>query len=181
VLLGCVLLLCLASVPATGRSLAPLADLRFRATWAILAAIAIQIAVISVVPGGSPALHRTAHLASYALAAAFVVANRRVPGMLVLAAGGALNAAAIAANGGVMPASAAALERAGLAADGHAFVNSTALSGARLQVLGDIFATPSWLPVANVFSVGDVLLVAGALLLLHGVCRGRGGWTAAGL
>jgi hypothetical protein len=43
----------------------------------------------------------------------------------------------------------------------------------RLAFLGDIFATPASVPAANVFSVGDVLLVLGAFIFLHVVSESR--------
>jgi hypothetical protein len=41
---------------------------------------------------------------------------------------------------------------------------------APLGFLGDIFHTPGWLPIHNVFSVGDLVIVTGAFLLLHRAC-----------
>jgi hypothetical protein len=51
------------------------------------------------------------------------------------------------------------------------FANSRALDNPHLGFLGDVFAVPSSWPVSNVFSVGDVVLVASALLAVHCVCR----------
>ena len=48
-----------------------------------------------------------------------------------------------------------------------------AVDDPRLLFLGDIFATPSSWPLYNVYSVGDVLIVAGVLVLLHGVGGSR--------
>jgi hypothetical protein len=167
VFLAVVFALCLASVPLTRGRLSRLGDVQFRATWLIGAAIVLQILIISVVPGGDGALHQVVHLSTYALAGAFVVANRRIPGLLIAAAGGAMNFAAIAANGGVMPAEPRALELAGIEQDPTTFENSTALAHAKLQFLGDIFAVPGY----NVFSVGDLVLIAGVLVGLHVICR----------
>jgi hypothetical protein len=52
-LIGVVLLLCLATVPLAGGNLGALADLRFRAPWLALAGIGAQIVVISILPQGS--------------------------------------------------------------------------------------------------------------------------------
>lgn len=170
---GVVLLLCACTVPLAGGKLARLAEIRFRAAWTAIAAILVQVVVISVVPGGWPALHTGLHGLSYLLLAWFVVANRRLAGMWVLAIGGALNAIAIAANGGVMPASEAALARAGLAAQTTDFSNSVAVAHPHLLFLGDIFAVPASWPVHNVFSAGDVLIVLGATLLMHAAAGSR--------
>jgi hypothetical protein len=173
-LIALALLVALVSVPLRGGSLARLAALRFAATPAIVAAIVIQVVVISVLPHGAPALHDALHLISYGLAGWFVLANRRIRGVALLALGGALNLAAIAANGGVMPASRAALHTAGLPADTGAFAISAARAHQHLPWLGDVFASPALLFFSNVFSVGDVVLALGAFVLLHNAARGQG-------
>jgi Family of unknown function (DUF5317) len=179
-LIGLVLLVALLTVPLTGGTFARLAEVRFAATPAIVTAIAIQVAVVSVVPGGAPAVHDALHVISYAFAGWFVVANRGIAGVLPVALGGALNLLAIAANGGVMPASRSALHAAGLPADTAAFANSAALAHPRLAWLGDVFATPGHLFFSNVFSVGDVVLALGAFVLLHNAARGQGADPSAG-
>jgi hypothetical protein len=94
--------------------------------------------------------------------------------MLVIGLGAMLNAAAITANDGVMPASASAMRSAGLAHEaGGAFMNSAPVTDARLAFLGDIIAVPSWLPDAKVFSVGDLLIFLGAIVLVHVASRRR--------
>jgi hypothetical protein len=174
VLIGLAFLLCLASVPLARGRLGALADLRFRAARLLLAAIAVQILIVSVIPGeGSPAMHNAVHVATYFLVGAFVVANRRIPWVWLIALGGALNFAAIAANGGVMPADPDAVAAAGLAVDPGEFVNSGVVADPHLAFLGDVFAVPASWPVSNVFSVGDVLILLGALLAMHCVCASR--------
>jgi hypothetical protein len=66
----------------------------------------------------------------------------------------------IAVNGGTLPASADAVRRAGIP-PGAEFLNSAVLSHPVLPWLGDVFAWPQPLPLANVFSVGDVLIGIG--------------------
>ena len=79
-----------------------------------------------------------------------------------------------------MPASTSALQTAGMQQAPGEFINSTSVPDAHLQILGDIFAIPSWLPFSNVFSIGDVLLVLGALLAFHRICGSRPLFGAAG-
>jgi hypothetical protein len=172
-LIGLVLLLCLATVPLARGSLAALAELRFRAPGLALAAIAAQVLIISVVPQGGGGVHHVAHLATYGLIGAFLWANRDVPYLWLAAIGGALNLVAIAANGGVMPADPDALAAAGVHQQAGEFANSTALAHPHLSFLGDVFAVPSSWPVSNVFSLGDVVLVVSALLALHCLCGSR--------
>jgi hypothetical protein len=173
VLIGLVLLLCLATVPLAGGRLGALADVRFRMPGLALAAIAAQIVVISILPRGAGWGHDAAHLASYGLIAGFLWVNRSLPFLWLAAIGGGLNLVAIAANGGVMPADPDALAAAGVDQQAGDFANSTALAHPHLSFLGDVFAVPSSWPVSNVFSVGDVILVVAALLALHRVCGSR--------
>jgi hypothetical protein len=164
--------LCILSVPCAGGHLRRLSALQVRATWAVLAAAAIQVVVTSAVRGGDHGVHVALHLASYALVAWFVVANRRLVGMPLIALGAAMNALAIAANGGVMPASETALRIAGIDTSGG-FANSAAVEHPRFLFLGDIIPVPGPWPIGNVLSTGDLVIVAGALILLHVTCRSR--------
>jgi Family of unknown function (DUF5317) len=174
VLIGLLFLACVASVPLAGGRLGQLASLTFRAPGLLVAAIAGQVLIVSVFPKvGSEALHATVHIGTYVVAALFVVANRRIPWVWLVALGGMLNFTAIAANGGVMPAAPGALEKAGFALDPAGFTNSGAVSHPHLQFLGDVFWVPSSFPVSNVFSVGDVLILVGALLAMHCICASR--------
>ena len=158
------------TVPLTGGDLRRLATLPVRHAWAIWVALGLQTALVwapDSVPDGAA---RTAHVATYAIAAWFAWANRRLPGVWLMALGGALNLAAIVANGGVMPASRAAWARAGFSLE-EGFSNSVVRDDARLGFLGDVFAVPDGWPFANVFSVGDVLIVVGIGWLAHRWCR----------
>ncbi len=172
-LLGLATLVCLLTVPFFGGRLSALADLELRGGRLLLGALALQVLVIEVVPDAPAPLPALGHVASYGLAAAAVYLNRRVPFLWLIALGGALNAAVIVANHGVMPARAGALATAGLSADTGTFANSTTVAHAHLAWLGDVFAVPDGFPAANVFSVGDVVIVLGLLAGLHVVCRSR--------
>lgn len=168
------ILLALVAVPLTGGRLARLATVRLRAVWLLVAALGVQVVVISIAPDLLPAsVAQALHLLSYGIAAGFVVANRRVPGLLLAASGGGLNLAVIAANGGVMPASPSALETAGLAAAHEGFTNSATVADADLAWLGDVFAIPASWPLANVFSVGDLVLMVGVACTVLALCGSR--------
>lgn len=171
-LLVAVAVLILVLVPLTGGRLGALADLEFRAVAVLAGGLAIQIVTVSVIPDGPPGLYRALHLVSYASAAWFVVANRRVPWLWLSAVGATTNAFVIALNGGVMPASASAMRTAGRVAD-SGFANSSVVRDPVLPFLGDVFPVPAGVPLANVFSIGDVLIAAGAFLLVFSVCRSR--------
>lgn len=171
IVLAC-LLIAVLSVPMAGGRLGALADLRFRYGWLLAVGLAVQIVIISVAPGGDGPLHQAAHVLSYVLAGAFLVLNRRVPFLWLVGCGGLMNFTAIAANDGVMPASRSALKTAGLTVE-SGFANSAFLTQPHVPFLGDVFAIPAGLPLSNVFSAGDILIVLGALVLLHRVCESR--------
>jgi hypothetical protein len=172
VILAAVFALTVATVPVFGGHLRALAHLELRWTWLLYAALGIQVLIIEVLPssfGAGGALH----VASYGLAIVAVFANRRIAGMTLVGLGALANAVVIVANGGVMPASAWALTVAGRDAPTGHFANSVALGHPHLAFLGDVFAIPARWPFANVFSVGDVLLVVGGGIVVHSVCGSR--------
>jgi Family of unknown function (DUF5317) len=167
-------LLLLLTVPAAGGRLGALEDVRLRWVWLVALAFPIQVLLVTVVPDGDTTVHRVAHVMTYGLAGACVVANlKAVRFVWVVALGGLLNFIAIAANGGVMPASRGALETAGLDVRSGSFANSDVVDGAHVWFLGDVFAVPAGWPGANVFSVGDALMLLGALLVLHAATGSR--------
>jgi hypothetical protein len=172
-LIGLVFLALFATVPLAGGRVAALAELRFRGKGLLLAAIAAQIVIVSILPEGSATLHSAIHIATYLIVAVFVVANRRIPWVWLIALGGALNFTAIAANGGVMPASRGALAAAGLNPASGEFANSDLVRNAHVAFLGDVFAIPAGWPGANVFSLGDALMLVGAFLVLHAATGSR--------
>ncbi|MHB1490937.1 MAG: DUF5317 family protein, partial [Cellulomonas sp.] len=89
--------------------------------------------------------------------------NRHIPGALLVGAGAASNGITIALNSGVLPASRAAITAAGI--DPHlAFANTAVLNHPVLPWLGDVFAWPAPLPLANTFSIGDILIVLGVII-----------------
>ncbi len=164
---------CLITVPLAGGRLSRLTDVPLRWVGAIFASLVIQVVIVSIVPDGNPWVHRALHLASYVLAAAFLWANRRIVGLWLIALGALLNAIAIFSNNGVMPASAAALRATGRLTSTKGFINSGVLAHPRVRFLGDIFAMPKWLPLHNVFSIGDVCIALGAAIAIHTLCGSR--------
>lgn len=137
----------------------------FRLVPWIIGALVTQVVIIEFLPGPRLLL-QIAHVTTYVVAGAFVVANRRVPGLPLIGAGAGLNGLAITLNGGTLPARAEALQAAGMHLGSNHFANSAVLSHPRLAFLGDVFAIPGGFPLASVFSLGDILIVLGA------------GWTA---
>jgi hypothetical protein len=172
VILVAVVVLAAGAVPLAGGRLGALVEVRLRRIWAIFAALGLQIAATEL-PGLPERLRSSLVVAGYPVAAVFVVSNWRVPGILLVTLGAAMNLVAITANGGVMPASPSALAGAGFPVNEPGFQNSAALVDPRLAWLGDIFFIPASWPLSNVFSAGDVLIVLGLSWGLHRICGSR--------
>ena len=146
---------------------------RFRSAYLLPAALGLQILVVNVFPWLPHLVGSVVHLVSYGMLAVFLGKNIRLPGMRLTALGAAANAVTITVNGGVLPASAAALRAAGWDPNDGGFANSASLASPHLAILGDNYVTPSWVPFANVYSLGDVLIIAGVVLLVEGLTRRR--------
>jgi hypothetical protein len=85
---------------------------------------------------------------------------------------------AIVANGGYMPASGAAMAALGKTAP-TVYSNSAIVPDPVLWPLTDVFGLPTWLPGANVFSVGDILIAIGVIVVIVSAMR-RPATVAAG-
>jgi hypothetical protein len=157
-----------------GGRLDRLSEIRLEWTWLAVVGLAVQILVFSTPIGGSfrGGVGEAIYVASTGLVLVAVWRNLRVPGLALVAIGAISNLAAIVANDGVMPTTQAALRAAGLdPLDG--FSNSAVLADPALAPLTDIFALPRWLPLANVFSIGDVLIALGIVVVIAiGMRRG---------
>lgn len=169
-LIGVAVLLAFAAVPLFGGSLTRLADLHLRFVPVAVGAFVAQILIVNVFPEGNRTLHEVLLIATYVVLAGVIAANLRLPGLAIIALGGLANGAAITANHGVMPARPEALATAGMVANPQAYTNSAAVLDAKLPWLGDIAGVPAWVPAANVFSIGDLLMIVGAWVLIHRTC-----------
>jgi len=148
-----------------GGRLERLGRVRFR--WAPLAllGLAVQVALfsdplVSVVGAAGPPIY----VASTAAVLVAVLRNVDIPGVAIIALGAASNLLAIVANGGYMPTSPDALASIGGVAAGYS--NSSVVADPALGPLTDIFAIPAWVPFANVFSVGDIVIGVGVAVTI---------------
>lgn len=137
-----------------------LGELRLRWVPLMLAGLAVQVAIFTDVGGrlvgdAGP----TVYVASTALVFIAVLRNVAIPGVALIALGAGCNLAAIVANGGWMPADPAAVASIGGLANGY--TNSILVADPALKPLTDLFALPAWLPFANVFSLGDIVIGIG--------------------
>jgi hypothetical protein len=161
----------------SGGSLARLGDLRFR--WAALIALGMvgQLLLFSTSLGAAlgdaaPA----AYVASNVVVLVAVARNLAIPGLPLVLIGGAANLITIVANGGFMPVSPEAVAAMGrLPKEGYS--NSRLVDGVVLGPLTDIFAMPTWIPLANVFSIGDALIGIGAAIAVVAAMHGRAPMT----
>lgn len=126
--------------------------------WAVLA-VQFVILQFDAMHGVAPVLH----ILTYVVAIGFLWINRAMPGALIVGVGALSNGLTIALNGGVLPARPAAVAAAGLGDDAN-FANSAVVEDPVLPWLGDVFAWPEPLPLANTFSLGDVLIVLGVMV-----------------
>jgi hypothetical protein len=150
-----------------GGSVGRLAELRLRAPWLFLSAIVLQVVAfpVGVLPWRThEAVASVLWVASYGLLLAAAVLNRRLTGVPIVALGMLFNLVAILTNRGAMPVRLEAMHDAGRVAVTQA--NSTALAHPALPWLVDRWAAPHWIPLANVFSIGDVLIAAGAAVIV---------------
>lgn len=157
-----------------GGRLEGLATLRL--SWAPVAVIALLVQVLlfssplgDAVGAAGPAIY----VASTAAVLAVVIRNSRLAGLAIVALGAVSNLAAIVANGGYMPADPGALALAGLDPS-RGYNNSIITANPALGPLTDLFALPAAVPMANVFSIGDVLIGLGIACTIALGMRRRG-------
>lgn len=113
--------------------------------------------------------------ASQLLLLGFAWLNRKLPGMLILLIGAALNFAVMTANGGFMPISPQTASRFLTREE----LNEISLGerigikdillepqDTRFEILADRFLSPAWSTYQVAFSLGDVFLAAGVFWLL---------------
>jgi hypothetical protein len=161
---------------AAGGRLGPLGNVRIRWWPLALGGLIFQVALFSPpiaasIGGWGPPLY----VGSTVVVLVALLANLGQPGFRLIALGALLNLLVIIANGGQMPASAEAM----LAAHGVAAVPTSDFSnsiiaapGTPLYFLGDIFYLPRPIPLANVFSIGDVLIALGGAWFIARTMRG---------
>ncbi len=154
-----------------GGRLASLGGVSLRHPYLIIVGLGLQLAIFSplwpdIFEGPPTAI---LYLDALALLLLAVLLNSQLPGIKLLGVGLALNLLAIASNGGWMPVRLEAVHQAGLAAiaaaletTGHYRHLIPLDEGSALWVLTDVLPVPGPGPQANVYSVGDLLVAAGA-------------------
>lgn len=163
-----------------GGALGRLAHLQLRLGWLALLALLVQMYVIYY-PAERVQMERSLHAAlmmgSYVVLTVVVLVNRRIPAMPIIGLGLILNLLVMGSNGGFMPVSREAILTTGtrtvdqLPADGERLPRSKDVllpaDQTRLWILSDIITAPDSVPLARVYSIGDLVVAAGTFLLLQ--------------
>ena len=156
---------------AAGGRPAGLASLRIDFGWLMIGGLLVQIVLFS--PFGAERvgdLGPPIYVGSTLLVAGAILANLRITGMAIVGLGAISNLAAIIANGGYMPADPGAMAALGMA-EPTTYSNSSVVPDPALWPLTDIFAMPAWMPWSNVFSIGDVIIVVGVVIVIAAAMR----------
>jgi hypothetical protein len=161
-----------------------LSDLGLRHAWTPVALFVVQAAVLKTPLrefGFALLLTPVVVIATYVALVGWLLLNRTAPGIRLVLVGAILNLTVIAANGGYMPVTPEALERAGhvdrvLIHEEHTFVAGSKdivleTKETNLWPLSDILVIPDGLPFAATFSGGDILIAVGVGLLAYGAVR----------
>jgi hypothetical protein len=158
-----------------GGRLSHLAQLKLRSLWFVGLSLVIQLLIFPLFSDAPLVPYATVplHLLSYGLLIVWLAINlRRLPiGLLLI--GAACNLIALASNGGRIPVSTTALERAGLGSTAERLLQEGVFgNGVRMgasthvNVLGDWLYLPAWVPAATAFSIGDLLVAVGLAWLV---------------
>ena len=162
-----VVLLALVLGKFLGGRLGRLAETPIAGKQLVFAAIGLQMIAFpwNFLPWTTPSgPARALWIVSFALLISMLVMNRALPGVAIVAAGLTCNIVAVLANNGLMPVRPSALLEAGT--QYHVHNNSIQVVDPNLGLLIDRWAAPQWLPMGNVFSVGDVLIAIGIVVAI---------------
>ena len=161
-----------------------LSDLRLRYVWLPLAAFIVQ-ALLLKTPlrefGSALLLTPVTVVATYVILVGWLLLNRRSAGIPLVLAGTLLNLVVISVNGGYMPVTPEALDRAGLGDRILMQEGSTYVAGSKdvvleagetvLLPLSDVLVIPERFPFATNFSIGDILIAVGVGWLAYTAVR----------
>jgi len=163
-----------------GRIFGRIAALPLRSTWLALLAVALQLPLLRA-PAGSVErirVQQVLFLLSHLVLLIFVWRNRRLTGIQILGLGVMCNLLVIAVNGGFMPIAPQTLTRINpgslpsqwLAGLYYGYSKDIILlrEQTRFEMLSDMWVIPPPFPWPTAFSLGDILIALGIMVLLQG-------------
>ncbi|MFN2224673.1 MAG: DUF5317 domain-containing protein [Anaerolineae bacterium] len=165
------------------RAPAQIARIELRSAWLALLAVALQWPLLRAPAGPAKdlAIQQALFLLSHLLLLVFVWRNRQQPAVVVVGLGIAVNLLVILANGGFMPISPETMTRLRPDVAPHVWPIGGHPGGSkdiilaqgeiRLWPLSDLLALPPPFPWPTAFSVGDLVVAAGIVILLQGPRR----------
>jgi hypothetical protein len=161
-----------------GHAFTQIAAIPLRSAWLALLAVVLQVPLLRA-PASPPqglAWQQMLFLVSHLLLLVFVWQNRRIVGVQLVGLGVICNLVVILANGGLMPITPETLARINPGTTleqwtlglHYGYSKDVILSQAqtRLWALGDVLVIPPLFPWPTAFSLGDLLLAGGVVVLL---------------
>jgi hypothetical protein len=160
------------------RAFSRIAAIPVRSAWLVLLAVLLQVPLLRAPAGPTQRLawQQALFLASYLLLLVFVWHNRRLAGIQLAGLGVICNLVVILTNGGFMPITpdtlvqinpGTTLEQWPLGLHyGHSKDVILSQTETRLWALADILVLPPPFPWPTAFSLGDLLIAAGVVVLL---------------
>ena len=152
-----------------------------KALWLLILAIALQIPFLRLPPGPvqEKPVQQGLFMTSFLLLLVFVWQNRSLFGVLIVGFGVLANLVVILLNGGAMPIAPETLIKINPGTTleqwvpGHHYDHSKDIiresEDTRLKFLSDRIAMTIPLPVRVAFSVGDLFIAFGIILILQGI------------
>jgi hypothetical protein len=163
-----------------GHAFRQIAALPLRSVWLALLSVALQLPLLRAPtePIQHVSVQQALFLLSYLLLLIFVWRNWRLTSVQILGLGVVCNLLAIAVNGGFMPITPQTLTRINpgstpdqwLAGLHYGYSKDIVLlrEQTRLQGLSDTWVIPPPFPWPTAFSIGDMLIAIGIMVLLQG-------------
>ncbi len=163
-----------------GRAFRRIAAIPLRSGWLALLAFTLQWPLLQAPAGPVQRIgvQQALFLLSHVLLLAFVWRNRRLPGIQIIGLGVVCNLLVIAANGGLMPITPETLVQINPGSTlaqwprgahyGHSKDIILLRAEIRVWALSDILVLPPPFPRPTAFSLGDLLIASGIVLLLQG-------------
>lgn len=162
------------------RTIEQIAAIPLRSAWLVLLALVLQYPLLHAPLGPTQqvGVQQALFLISHLLLLAFVWRNRGLRGVQIVGLGVLCNLLVILANGGFMPITPETLTRINLGSSveqwpvGLHYGNSKDIillqAQTRLWALSDILVLPPPFPWPVAFSLGDLLIAVGIVVLLQG-------------